>query len=41
MNQRITSLFAGGVLLLVLFGVASAGQFEDGQVAFQRGGDYA
>ncbi len=40
MKQRITSLFAGGVLSLVLFGVASAGEFEDGQAAFQRG-DYA
>ena len=40
MKQRITTLFAGGLLALALFGVAAAGPFEDGQAAYQRG-DYA
>jgi TPR repeat protein len=39
-KQRITTLFAGGLLALALFGVAAAGPFEDGQAAYQRG-DYA
>jgi TPR repeat protein len=39
-KQRVTSFFAGGVLALTLFGVAVAGQFEDGQAAYQHQ-DYA
>jgi len=39
-NQRIAAFLAGGVLALALFGVAAAGQFEDGGAAYQRG-DYA
>jgi uncharacterized protein len=39
-KQRITTLYAGGLLALALFGVAAAGSFEDGQTAYQRG-DYA
>jgi clan AA aspartic protease (TIGR02281 family) len=37
---QITTLIAGGLLALTLFGVAVAGQFEDGDAAYQRG-DYA
>jgi hypothetical protein len=33
MKQRITTLFASGVLALALFGVARAGPFEDAQAA--------
>jgi len=40
MKQRITTLFASGVLALALFGVARAGPFEDAQAADQKG-DYA
>ena len=40
MKQRITTLFASGVLALALFGVARAGPFEDAQEADQKG-DYA
>jgi hypothetical protein len=40
MKRRITSLIAGGVLTLALFGEAMAGPLEDGQAAF-RHGDYA
>ena len=40
MMQRITAIFAGGVLALALFGAATAGPFEDGVAAYQRG-DYA
>jgi TPR repeat protein len=40
MKDRITTLFAGGVLALALFGVARAGPFEDAQAADQKG-DYA
>ncbi len=39
MKQRIKTLFAGGLLALPLFGAATAGQREDGFVAFNRG-DY-
>jgi TPR repeat protein len=39
-KQRIKTLFAGGVLALALFGVATAGPLEDGRAAYQRG-DYA
>jgi TPR repeat protein len=39
MKRRITTLFAGGVLALALFGVAAAGQLEDGVAAYQLG-DY-
>ncbi len=40
MEQRITTLFAGGVFACALFGVASAGPLEDSRAAYQRG-DYA
>ncbi len=40
MKQRIKIIFAGGLLALSLFGGATAGQFEDGQAAYQRQ-DYA
>ena len=40
MKQQITTLFAGGVLALALFGAAMAGPLEDGQAAV-RNGDYA
>src|SRR5208337_3221263 len=40
MKQQITTLFAGGVLALALFGAAIAGPLEDGQAAV-RNGDYA
>ena len=40
MKQRITTLFASGVLALTLLGVARAGPFEDAQAANQKG-DYA
>ena len=40
MKQRITTLFASGVLALALFGVARAGPLEDAQGADQKG-DYA
>ena len=40
MKQQITTLFAGGVLALALFGAAMAGPLEDGQAAV-RHGDYA
>ncbi len=40
MKQRITTFFAGGLLALTLFGFATAGQYEDGEAAYQRG-DYA
>ena len=40
MKQRITTLFASGVLALALFGVARAGPVEDAQAADQKG-DYA
>jgi TPR repeat protein len=40
MKQRITTLFTGGFLALVLFGVAAAGPLADGDAAFHRG-DYA
>jgi hypothetical protein len=40
MKQRITILFAGGLLALALIGIAAAGQLEDGDAAFS-GGDYA
>jgi TPR repeat protein len=39
-KQRIKTFLAGGVLALALFGVAAAGQFEDGLAAYQRH-DYA
>jgi TPR repeat protein len=39
-KQQITTLFAGGVLALALFGAAMAGPLEDGQAAV-RNGDYA
>jgi TPR repeat protein len=39
-KQRITTLFASGVLALALFGVAMAGPLEDAQAADQKG-DYA
>jgi TPR repeat protein len=39
-KQQITTLFAGGVLALALFGAAMAGPLEDGQAAV-RHGDYA
>jgi TPR repeat protein len=35
-KQRITTLFAGGVLALALFGVAAAGPFEDGGAAYDQ-----
>jgi uncharacterized protein len=40
MKQRVKVIFAGGLLALTLFGGATAGQFEDGYAAYQRG-DYA
>jgi uncharacterized protein len=40
MKQRITPLLAGGLLALSLFGVAAAGQYEDGLDAYLRK-DYA
>ncbi len=40
MKQRVKIIFAGGLLALTLFGAAAAGQFEDGQAAYQRQ-DYA
>jgi hypothetical protein len=40
MKQRITTFFAGGLLTLALFGIATAGPIEDGYAAYQRG-DYA
>ena len=40
MKQQITTLFAGGVLALAMFGAAMAGPLEDGQAAV-RHGDYA
>jgi hypothetical protein len=39
-KQQITTLFAGGVLALAMFGAAMAGPLEDGQAAV-RYGDYA
>jgi TPR repeat protein len=39
-KQQITTLFAGGVLALALFGAAMAGPLEDGQAAVRKG-DYA
>jgi TPR repeat protein len=39
-RRRITTLLAGGMLALALFGSAGAGQFEDGQAASKRG-DYS
>jgi uncharacterized protein len=39
-KQRITTLVAGGLVALALFGVARAGPFEDGGAAYQKG-DYA
>jgi TPR repeat protein len=36
-KQRITTLFASGVLALAPFGVARAGPFEDAQAADQKG----
>ncbi|MGA9826014.1 MAG: tetratricopeptide repeat protein [Methylocystis sp.] len=39
MKQRITTLFAGGVLGLALCAAAVAGPIEDGKAAYQRG-DY-
>jgi uncharacterized protein len=39
-KQQITTLFAGGVLALAMFGAAMAGPLEDGQAAV-RDGDYA
>ena len=36
MKQRITTLFAGGVLALALFGVAAAGPLEDGGAAYDQ-----
>jgi hypothetical protein len=39
-KRRITTLVTGGVLALALFGVAAAGQLEDGQAAYRRG-DFA
>jgi TPR repeat protein len=38
-KRWIITLFVGGLLALALFGVAAAGQLEDGQAAYQRG-DY-
>jgi uncharacterized protein len=40
MKQRIKALFAGGVLVFALFGVAAAGTVDDGQAAYLSG-DYA
>ena len=40
MTERITTLVAGGLIALPLFGVAMAGPFEDGGAAYQKG-DYA
>jgi TPR repeat protein len=40
MKQSITTLFAGGLLAFVLFGVAVAGPFEEGTAALGRG-DFA
>jgi TPR repeat protein len=40
MRRRIATLFAGGLLVLLLFSVAAAGQFEDAASAY-RDGDYA
>jgi tetratricopeptide (TPR) repeat protein len=40
MKRRIAALFVGGLLALVLFGIAAAGQLEDGEAAY-RSGDYA
>jgi len=39
-KQRTKAFFGGGLLALGLFGIASAGQLEDGMAAFRRG-DYA
>jgi hypothetical protein len=39
-KQQITTLSAGGVLALALFGAAMAGPLEDGHAA-ARNGDYA
>ena len=40
MKQHIKTLIAGGVLALVLIGMAMRGPLEDGYAAYQRG-DYA
>ena len=40
MKQHIKTLIAGGVLALVLIGMAMRGPLEDGHAAYQRG-DYA
>jgi uncharacterized protein len=39
MKQRFKALFFGGIPALVLFGIAVAGQLDDGQAAIERG-DY-
>jgi hypothetical protein len=39
-KQRIKIVFRAGILALVLYGAAKAGQLEDGAAAAQRG-DYA
>jgi hypothetical protein len=39
MKQRFEALFFGGLLAPVLFGIAAAGQLDDGQAAIERG-DY-
>jgi TPR repeat protein len=39
-KQWVKVFFAGGILALALFGVATAGPLEDGQAAYQKG-DYA
>src|SRR5271166_2226498 len=39
-KQRMTTLFAGGLLALALFGAAMAGPLEEGDAAYQSG-DYA
>ena len=40
MKQWIKVFFAGGILALALFSVATAGPLEDGQAAYQRS-DYS